>query len=164
MSEGKKRYSHAIRENWCKTCGICVAYCPKKVLELQVGKVNPARPLMVNRHISLPSLKVRLLDDKQGLSLNSHNRADPSRTSVRAVASSFGLSAKAGTGVPLHACPQLGRLAGVQQCSRAQKHAALLRLFGPVRTRKLSSWSLARPGIDIVAPRAKPDFAGEICR
>jgi 2-oxoglutarate ferredoxin oxidoreductase subunit delta len=43
MSEAKKLYSHVIRENWCKACGICVAYCPKKVLELR-GKVVAARP------------------------------------------------------------------------------------------------------------------------
>lgn len=23
-----------IRQDWCKGCGICVAFCPKKVLEL----------------------------------------------------------------------------------------------------------------------------------
>ena len=43
MSEVKKHFSHIIRENWCKACGICVAYCPKKVLELR-GKVFAARP------------------------------------------------------------------------------------------------------------------------
>jgi 2-oxoglutarate ferredoxin oxidoreductase subunit delta len=42
MSE-KKHFSHVIRENWCKGCGICVAYCPKKVLELKGGKVFAAR-------------------------------------------------------------------------------------------------------------------------
>ena len=43
MSEGKKHFSHVIRENWCKGCGICVAYCPKKVLDLKAGKVVAAR-------------------------------------------------------------------------------------------------------------------------
>ena len=42
MSEGKKHFSHVIRENWCKGCGICVAYCPKKVLDLKAGKVVAA--------------------------------------------------------------------------------------------------------------------------
>jgi 2-oxoglutarate ferredoxin oxidoreductase subunit delta len=42
MSE-KKRFSHVIRENWCKGCEICVAYCPKQVLELRNGKVFAAR-------------------------------------------------------------------------------------------------------------------------
>ncbi len=43
MSEQKKVYFHTIREKWCKGCGICVAYCPKKVLELKDGKVVAAR-------------------------------------------------------------------------------------------------------------------------
>ncbi len=42
MSE-KKQFSHVIRQNWCKGCNICVAYCPKKVLELRGGKVFAAR-------------------------------------------------------------------------------------------------------------------------
>jgi len=45
MSEQKKSYSHVIRERWCKGCGICVAFCPKKVLALKNGKVVAERPL-----------------------------------------------------------------------------------------------------------------------
>jgi 2-oxoglutarate ferredoxin oxidoreductase subunit delta len=44
MSEQKKAYFHVIREKWCKGCGICVAYCPKKVLGLRDGKVVAERP------------------------------------------------------------------------------------------------------------------------
>ena len=40
----KKFYRHLIREKFCKGCNICVAYCPKKVLELRDGKVFAARP------------------------------------------------------------------------------------------------------------------------
>jgi 2-oxoglutarate ferredoxin oxidoreductase subunit delta len=29
-----KLKKHHINPNWCKGCGICVAFCPKKVLEL----------------------------------------------------------------------------------------------------------------------------------
>jgi 2-oxoglutarate ferredoxin oxidoreductase subunit delta len=30
----KKVKHHRIERDWCKGCGICVAFCPKKVLEL----------------------------------------------------------------------------------------------------------------------------------
>ena len=44
MSEQKKVFSHVIRTRWCKGCGICVAFCPKKVLALHDGKVAAERP------------------------------------------------------------------------------------------------------------------------
>lgn len=34
---GKK--SLIINKDWCKGCGICVAFCPKKVLKLEREKV-----------------------------------------------------------------------------------------------------------------------------
>jgi 2-oxoglutarate ferredoxin oxidoreductase subunit delta len=30
----RKLKAHHINREWCKGCGICVAFCPKKVLEL----------------------------------------------------------------------------------------------------------------------------------
>jgi 2-oxoglutarate ferredoxin oxidoreductase subunit delta len=29
---------------WCKGCEICVAFCPRSVLEMEGGKVKVARP------------------------------------------------------------------------------------------------------------------------
>lgn len=33
-----------INREWCKGCEICVAFCPKNVLEMEGGKVKVARP------------------------------------------------------------------------------------------------------------------------
>jgi len=33
-----------INTSWCKGCGICVAFCPKKILKLNNGKVQIADP------------------------------------------------------------------------------------------------------------------------
>lgn len=36
---------HRINRDWCKGCGICTAFCPKHVLELdQENKAVAARP------------------------------------------------------------------------------------------------------------------------
>ena len=47
MFMGKpKLKQHHINRDWCKGCGICVEFCPKKVLELDSEeKVKAARPL-----------------------------------------------------------------------------------------------------------------------
>ncbi|WP_416197948.1 MAG: 2-oxoglutarate ferredoxin oxidoreductase subunit delta [Sporanaerobacter sp.] len=39
MPEQNSKVLH-INKSWCKGCGICVAFCPKNVLELKNGKVN----------------------------------------------------------------------------------------------------------------------------
>ena len=40
-----KLKEHILERDWCKGCGICVAFCPKKVLELdENGKVRAVRP------------------------------------------------------------------------------------------------------------------------
>jgi 2-oxoglutarate ferredoxin oxidoreductase subunit delta len=40
-----KLKQHLINRDWCKGCGICVEFCPKKVLQLDdQEKVIPARP------------------------------------------------------------------------------------------------------------------------
>lgn len=33
-----------VNLEWCKGCEICVAFCPKNVLEMRGGKVKVARP------------------------------------------------------------------------------------------------------------------------
>lgn len=35
-----KKDSLQINEDWCKGCGICVNFCPKKVLSIKKGKVT----------------------------------------------------------------------------------------------------------------------------
>lgn len=37
IKKGKKQLR--IKEAWCKGCGICVAFCPKQVLDLKHNKV-----------------------------------------------------------------------------------------------------------------------------
>lgn len=40
----KKLKEHRINTEWCKGCGICVAFCPQNVLELdQKEKATAAR-------------------------------------------------------------------------------------------------------------------------
>ncbi|MDL2248365.1 4Fe-4S binding protein [Tyzzerella sp. OttesenSCG-928-J15] len=33
-----------INTAWCKGCGICAAFCPKKVLEVKNGKITVVNP------------------------------------------------------------------------------------------------------------------------
>ncbi len=41
----RKLREHLINRNWCKGCGICIAFCAKKVLELDnYDKAVPVRP------------------------------------------------------------------------------------------------------------------------
>ena len=41
----KKLKKHEVNRDWCKGCGICIHFCPAKVLESdQDGKVIVARP------------------------------------------------------------------------------------------------------------------------
>ncbi|MCP3941977.1 MAG: 4Fe-4S dicluster domain-containing protein [Desulfobacteraceae bacterium] len=43
MGKGKS-VTHVVDKEWCKGCGICVHFCPKKVLELdRKGKVDTVR-------------------------------------------------------------------------------------------------------------------------
>jgi len=40
--EQKKQLN--VNTKWCKGCGICAHYCPKKVLEVHHGKVVIVKP------------------------------------------------------------------------------------------------------------------------
>jgi len=41
--------AHHINREWCKGCGICVAFCPKKVLELdEIAKDRARQPVELN--------------------------------------------------------------------------------------------------------------------
>ena len=40
----KKQAIIKVNLKWCKGCEICVAFCPKNVLEMEGGKVKVARP------------------------------------------------------------------------------------------------------------------------
>jgi 2-oxoglutarate ferredoxin oxidoreductase subunit delta len=45
MSKKKGQTQITIFPDWCKGCGVCVAFCPAKVLELGPdGKARAARP------------------------------------------------------------------------------------------------------------------------
>jgi len=42
--KSEKRYIQTIFRDWCKSCGICSAFCPKNV----IGLDNGGAPLIVN--------------------------------------------------------------------------------------------------------------------
>ncbi len=49
QSAVKKPAVITVNVGWCKGCEICVAFCPKNVLEMEGGKVKVARPEDCNR-------------------------------------------------------------------------------------------------------------------
>lgn len=42
--DAKAKRSLSINTKWCKGCGICVHYCPRKVLSIVHGKVSIIEP------------------------------------------------------------------------------------------------------------------------
>jgi 2-oxoglutarate ferredoxin oxidoreductase subunit delta len=42
MAVAKRKKQLSIKVEWCKGCGICVAFCPEAVLKLEEGKVTVA--------------------------------------------------------------------------------------------------------------------------
>ena len=45
MNDMKKEFKLNVQEAWCKGCGICVGFCPQKVLGIAVnGKLSVNHP------------------------------------------------------------------------------------------------------------------------
>lgn len=44
VQNNQEKQPVAINTAWCKGCGICVEYCPKKLFEMKDGKAVAARP------------------------------------------------------------------------------------------------------------------------
>ena len=70
MVKGKSA-KHLIDKEWCKGCGICVHFCPKKVLELDKdGKVEVARPeeciVCTLCELRCPDLAIQILKEQEG--------------------------------------------------------------------------------------------------
>lgn len=67
----RKLKEHRIDRDWCKGCGICVALCPKKVLELdRQEKVFTARAedciCCKMCEIRCPDLAIEIILDEGG--------------------------------------------------------------------------------------------------
>ena len=69
MGKGKV-IQHLIDEEWCKGCGICIHFCPKKVLELsKQGKAVAVRPqdciACMLCELRCPDLAIQILETEQ---------------------------------------------------------------------------------------------------
>jgi len=70
MVKGKS-VTHVIDKEWCKGCGICVHFCPKKVLELDSnGKVDAVRPedciACTLCELRCPDLAIQIIKKQEG--------------------------------------------------------------------------------------------------
>jgi len=44
MGDDGRQTQLSVNDKWCKGCGVCVQYCPKKILQVQHGKVKIINP------------------------------------------------------------------------------------------------------------------------
>ncbi len=71
----QKLVSLEINPEWCKGCGICVAFCPKNVWELdRKEKAVPARPqdciCCKMCELRCPDLAIEVITDSSNQQLN----------------------------------------------------------------------------------------------
>ncbi|MGD9210132.1 MAG: 4Fe-4S binding protein [Desulfobacteraceae bacterium] len=69
MAKAKLK-EHRINREWCKGCGICVAFCPKNVLELdekdKVVAVRPADCIACRLcELRCPDLAIEIITEKE---------------------------------------------------------------------------------------------------
>ena len=66
----RKNAQVVINRDWCKGCGICVAFCPKKVLDLDsMGKAFVANPEACNGcrlcELRCPDLAIEVIEEDE---------------------------------------------------------------------------------------------------
>ena len=65
----KKLKEIIINHKWCKACGICVAVCPKNVLEMDLLSAKVARPddcILCGRcEIACPDFCIKVVPDDE---------------------------------------------------------------------------------------------------
>lgn len=67
MQNSRKSHPIKIYRPWCKNCGICKEFCPRKVFELREGEITVANPqnctLCGMCQLRCPDFAIELEDD-----------------------------------------------------------------------------------------------------